>query len=309
MAEAVLDGRVAAVRRFNRFYTEKIGVLREGLSGSRFSLAEARVLYELAQRERPTASEIGRDLGLDAGYLSRLLRGLQRQELIKRDAAADDRRRRHVTLTAAGRDAFAPLDRTARGEIAALLAPLAEPAQHRLIAAMHDIERLLSPTADEMEPFVLRPPRPGDLGWVVSRHGAIYAEEYGFDTRFEALVAEVAAAFGNNFDAQCERCWIAEADSAPVGSVFLVRDSDEVGKLRLLLVEPWARGHGIGRRLVGECIAFARAAGYRRLTLWTQSILVAARRIYRAAGFRLVHSRPHHSFGCDLVGEDWELEL
>lgn len=309
MSQVELDDPVAAVRGFNRFYTQKIGVLREGLSGSRFSLAEARLLYELAQRERPTASELGRDLGLDTGYLSRLLHGLQRQGLIARDPAAGDRRRRHLTLTAAGRDAFAPLDRAARGEIAALLAPLAIDGQRRLVAAMRDIEGLLGRPAGAAAPAVLRPPRPGDLGWVVGRHGALYAEEYDFDARFEALVAEVAAAFGKSFDPQCERCWIAEEDGIPAGSVFLVRDGGDRGQLRLLLVEPWARGHGLGRRLVGECVAFARATGYRRLRLWTQSILVAARRIYRDAGFRLVRSRPHRSFGCDLIGEDWELEL
>jgi DNA-binding MarR family transcriptional regulator len=309
MTGAAPDDHVAAMRRFNRFYTQTIGVLHEGLSGSRFSLAEARLLYELAHRERPTASDIGRDLGLDAGYMSRLLRGLQRQKLIARDPASDDRRRRHLTLTAAGRDALAPLDRAARHEIAALLAPLAADAQRRLVAAMREVEGLLNGRAGIAAPAMLRPPRPGDLGWVVSRHGALYAEEYGFDARFEALVAEVAAACGKSFDPRYERCWIAEQAGVPVGSVFLARDSDELGKLRLLLVEPAARGHGVGHRLVGECVAFARAAGYRRLGLWTQSILLAARQIYREAGFRLVRSQPHHSFGCDLVGEDWELEL
>ena len=310
---------VAAVRRFNRFYTQRIGVLREGLSGSRFSLAEARILYELAQRDFSTASDLARDLGIDAGYLSRIMGGLQRQGLVDRTPAGTDRRRRHLTLTAEGRRAFASLEQGARAEISALLAPLGAPARQRLVAAMREIERELDPAtsvtamsrpaAPSPPPVVLRRPLPGDLGWVISRHGAIYAAEYGFDARFEALVAGVAAAFGKGFDPRREGCWIAEQGGTPVGSVFLVRDSDVAAKLRLLLVEPTARGHGVGRRLVTECVGFAGAAGYRTVTLWTQSILLAARKLYRDAGFRLARSEPHHSFGCDLVGEYWELTL
>jgi len=309
MSAATFDHHVASVRRFNRFYTRKIGVLDEGLLQSRFSLTEARVLYELAHRDRPAASELARELHLDPGYLSRILRSFRRQGLIDRARAAGDGRRSQLSLTTDGEAAFAPLDRRSRDEIAALLAPLTESAQRRLLAAMRSIERLLDPVSPGEEPFVLRPPEPGDIGWVAARHGVIYAAEYGFDSRFEALVAEIAAAFVTHFDPQRERCWIAEKDGEPVGSVFLVKDTDSIAKLRLLLVEPAARGLGIGRRLVEECIGFARAAGYREITLWTQSLLAAARRIYQAAGFRLVRTEPHHSFGHDLVGEYWKLTV
>ena len=309
MRTSALYHRIASVRRFNRFYTQTIGVLEEGLLGSPFSLTEARVLYELAHRDRPTASELARELRLDPGYLSRILRGFRRQGLIERDRAATDGRRSHLSLTAAGEEAFAPLDGRSHDEIAAMLTPLAERTQRRLIAAMRSIEELLDPAPPGEERFVLRSPRPGDVGWVASRHGAIYAAEYGFDMGFEALVAEIAAGFVSNFDPRRERCWIAEKDGEPVGSVFLVKDADSIAKLRLLLVEPAARGLGIGHRLVEECVGFARAAGYRRITLWTQSVLVAARRIYEAAGFRLVRTEPHRSFGHDLVGEYWEKAL
>jgi len=308
MVNAGLDERVAAMRRFNRFYTQKIGVLQEGLLDSEFSLAEARVLYELAHRPQPIARELERDLRLDPGYLSRILRSFQRRGLVERTAPPTDRRRRHLCLTLAGRAAFAPLDARSRAEIGALLATLPETEQDRAVAAMQAIERLLGPAAARAE-IVLRPHRPGDIGWVTSRHGALYAEEYGFDATFEALVAEIAAAFINNFDPARERCCIAEQSGVPLGSVFLVRQSDEIGKLRLLLVEPSARGLGVGRRLVAECIDFARAAGYRRVELWTQSILIAARKIYAGAGFRLTKEEPHHSFGQDLVGEHWALCL
>ena len=309
MSAAAFGHRIASVRRFSRFYTQKIGVLEEGLLQSRFSLTEARVLYELAHRDRPTAGELARELRLDPGYLSRILRGFRRQGLIDRARAATDGRFNHLSLTAAGEAEFAPLDARSRDEIGTLLATLGEGAQRRLITAMHSIEELLDPGPAEAEPFMLRPPQPGDIGWVAARHGAIYAAEYGFDMRFEALVAEIAAAFVTQFDPRRERCWIAEKDGEPAGSVFLVRDTDTVAKLRLLLVEPAARGLGIGRRLVEECIGFAQAAGYQKITLWTQSILVAARHIYEAAGFRLVRTEPHHSFGHDLVGEYWERVL
>jgi len=309
MNATAFDHRIASVRWFNRFYTQKIGVLEEGLLQSRFSLTEARVLYELAHRDRPTASELARELHLDPGYLSRILRSFRRQGLIDRAPAATDGRRSHLALTASGETEFAPLDARSRAATAGLLAPLPEGAQRRLVAAMRSIEQLLDAVPPVEEPFLLRPPGPGDIGWVIARHGAIYAAEYGFDIRFEALVAEIAAEFVTHLDAARERCWIAEKDGAPVGSVFLVRDADSVAKLRLLLVEPAARGLGIGRRLVEECIDFARAAGYRKITLWTQSILVAARRIYDAAGFQLVETEPHHSFGHDLVGEYWERPL
>ncbi len=309
MSAAAFDHRIASVRRFNRFYTQKIGVLEEGLLQSPFSLTEARVLYELAHRERPAASELARELHLDPGYLSRILRSFRRQGLIDRARAAGDGRRSHLSLTTEGATAFAPLDKRSRDEIAALLTPLTESAQRRLIAAMRSIEQLLDPVAAGEEAFVLRPPQPGDIGWVAARHGALYAAEYAFDARFEALVAEIAAAFVTHLDPQRERCWIAEKNGEPVGSVFLVKDTDSIAKLRLLLVEPAARGLGIGHRLVEECVGFARAAGYRKITLWTQSVLTAARRIYQEAGFELVRTEPHHSFGHDLVGEYWERAL
>jgi DNA-binding MarR family transcriptional regulator/GNAT superfamily N-acetyltransferase len=310
---AVVDGalaeRITAVRHFNRCYTQKIGVLGERLLDTPFSLTEARILYELAHRERITAGELCRELDLDPGYLSRILAGFRRRGLIVRAASEADRRQIHLSLSEAGHAAFAPLDTRSRDDIAAMLAGLPEPGQRRLVAAMAEIERLLAPASSPKIPYLLRPPVPGDIGWVISRHGALYAEEYGFDERFEALVAEIAARFVAEFEPRREGCWIAERDGEPVGSVFLVKDSEEVAKLRLLLVEPAARGLGIGARLVTEAIRFSRRSGYRKIILWTQSTLVAARHIYQAAGFRLVASEPHHSFGHDLVGEHWELAL
>lgn len=306
--ESALEARVDAVRGFNRFYTQKIGVLGEGLLESPFSLTEARLLYELAQRERATASGLCRDLGLDAGYVSRMLRRFEKQRLIQRTRSASDGRQSFLALTPAGREAFGGLNRRSRDEVAALLKPLGASEQERLVAAMAGIKQLLAaePTA---APWRLREQRPGDMGWVASRHGALYAEEFGWDESFEALVAEIVAAFIREFDAARERCWIAERDGKRVGSVFLVRRSALEAKLRLLLVEPEARGTGLGAALVGSCIGFARAAGYRKLTLWTQSILLAARRLYANAGFRRVREEPHRSFGQDLVGEYWELDL
>lgn len=306
-AIAALDHRVAAVRRFNRFYTREIGVLGDGLLQSGFSLAEARVLYELAQRPGTTASELGRDLTLDSGYLSRILQGFERDSLVTRAACETDRRQSLLSLTDSGRAAFAPLDTRSREQIGALLAGLAEPAQASLVAAMNRIETLLG--ARHAVPWLLRQHRPGDIGWVVSRHGALYAKEYGLDARFEALVARVAGEFLAQHDPARERCWIAERDGVNVGSVFLMRKSNEVAKLRLLIMEPAARGLGIGRRLVAECISFAREAGYRNITLWTNDVLVAARAIYQQAGFHLVASAPHRDFGPPMVGEDWELAL
>jgi DNA-binding MarR family transcriptional regulator/GNAT superfamily N-acetyltransferase len=309
MVDGALAARVIAVRRFNRCYTQKIGVLGERLLDSPFSLTEARILYELAHRERLTASELCRELDLDPGYLSRILGAFGRRGLVVRAASETDRRQIHLSLSDAGRAAFAPLDRRSRDEIAALLTRLPEPGQRRLVAAMAEIERLLGPASAPREPYLLRPPVPGDIGWVISRHGALYAQEYGFDWRFEALVAEIAAKFVAEFEPGRECCWIAERDGEPVGSVFLVKETEQIAKLRLLLIEPAARGLGIGARLVSETVRFARRSGYRKITLWTQSILVAARHIYETAGFRLVASEPHHSFGRDLVGEHWELAL
>jgi DNA-binding MarR family transcriptional regulator/GNAT superfamily N-acetyltransferase len=306
---AISEQRIAAVRRFTRFYTRHIGVLREGLHASPFSLTQARVLYELAHRTASTAADIARDLGLDAGYLSRILRGFAQRGFIARTRSPDDGRETHLSLTPAGRAAFAPLDRGSHAEVAAMLARLGEGAQARLIEAMATVEQLLGERRPDAPPYLLRPHQPGDMGWVVGRHGALYAQEYQWNMEFEAMVAEIVAAFIKNFDARHERCWIAEVDGAPAGSVFLVKQSNETAKLRLLLVEPRARGLGIGARLVAECIRFARLTGYRTLTLWTNDVLVAARRIYQAAGFRLVAEEKHHSFGHDLVGQNWELGL
>lgn len=301
--------RIAAVRRFSRFYTRRIGVLQEEFLGTELTLAEGRLIYELAQRERAVARELAADLGLDPGYLSRLLKGLARRNLIERRRSAEDGRRQVIALTARGRDMFAVLNARSREEIGQILGALVPADQERLVAALAEAERLLGAAPERRAPYLLRPPQPGDIGWVVQRHGALYAQEYGWDERFEALVARIAAEFIERFDPKAERCWIAEKDGANVGSVFLVRRSKRVAKLRLLIVEPSARGLGIGQRLVAECIAFARRAGYRKIVLWTNSILHAARRIYEKAGFRLVASEPHRSFGHDLVGETWELDL
>jgi DNA-binding MarR family transcriptional regulator/N-acetylglutamate synthase-like GNAT family acetyltransferase len=308
-AETDFDARVAAVRRFNRFYTQKIGVLVDGMLKSPFSLAEARVLYELAHRERPTATEIARDLGLDPGYLSRILRGFARRRLIRKERSASDGRQSLLALTDAGRVAFAPLDSGSRAAIGKLLGTLPAGQQNRLTGAMHEIEGLLGANPEKRVPYLLRPHRPGDLGWIVHRHGALYAEEYGFDERFEALVARIAADFLERHDPKRERCWIAERDGAVIGSVMLVKKSATVAKLRLLLVEPEARGLGVGARLVEECIRFARQAGYRKITLWTNSVLHAARRLYEQAGFKKVGEETHAMFGPTMTGETWELKL
>ncbi len=304
-----LDQQVAAVRRFSRFYTQKIGLLHEGYLGSPFSLAESRVLYELAHRDGATAAELSRDLGLDRGYLSRILRGFEKRRLLARATSKVDGRRSHIALTERGRDAFAPLHARSRDEIGAMLGGLTEAEQQRLVDAMRAIETALGAPEERKAPYMLRSHQPGDMGWVVHRHGVLYAQEYGWDERFEALVAEIVSKFIQRFDPKRERCWIAEKDGEIVGSVFLVRHSPTVGQLRLLLVEPRARGLGVGSRLVSECVRFARQVGYRKIILWTNSVLVAARRIYEGAGFRLVRSERHRSFGHDLVGETWERPL
>src|SRR4051794_15101002 len=303
------DDQIAAVRAFNRFYTSKLGVLDQHLLKSPFSLSEARVLYELAHREDPGAKEIGIELGLDPGYLSRIVQKFDDDGLITRKPLPSDRRQYRLGLTAKGRQAFAKLERSSRDDVADMLATLPRGEGGRLIAAMAVVERLLGLSGGSTPPAILRDPRPGDLGWVVQSHGALYASEYGFDASFEALVAEIAAKFLTSFDASRERCWIADLDGAAVGSVFLVKHSDDVAKLRLLLVDPAGRGQGLGQKLVAECIAFAKACGYRKVTLWTQSILLAARKIYQDSGFVLVASEPHRSFGQSLIGETWEREL
>ena len=309
MADTEAEQRISTVRRFNRFYTKQIGLLGEGYLETPFSLTEARVLYELAHRERPSATELARELALDAGYLSRILRGFERRRLLSRTRSKADGRQSHLSLTARGRAAFAPLDVRSRADIGGRLARLGPGEQRRLVDAMQAIEALLGGAPAAKAPYVLRPHQPGDMGWVVHRHGALYAQEYGFDERFEGLVARVVAKFVDRYDPRRERCWIAEKDGEIVGSVFLVRRSRSVAQLRLLLVEPKARGLGIGERLVAECIRFARQAGYRKITLWTNSVLRVARRVYQTAGFRRVHREKHRSFGRDLVGETWELSL
>jgi len=301
--------RIAAVRRFNRFYTRRIGVLDEGLLASPFSLAEVRVLYELAHRPGLTARDLAGALSLDGGYLSRILQGFAKRGLVRRGTSAADARRRPLTLTALGRRTFAPLDRRSHDAVAALLAPLSEGDQARLTGAMQAIERLLDPGTAATQPFVLRAHRPGDMGWVVAAHGEFYRREYGWDERFEALVARIVAEFIEKLDPRRERCWIAERDGERVGSVFLVGKSSTVAKLRLLIVDPKARGLGLGTHLVAECVRFARESGYRTLTLWTQENLLAARHIYKAAGFRLAGREPHATFGVELVGETWNLQL
>jgi DNA-binding MarR family transcriptional regulator/GNAT superfamily N-acetyltransferase len=306
---APADEAIGAVRRFNRFYTRQIGLLEEGLLKSRFSLTEVRVLYELANREGLTAAALARDLGLDKGYLSRILKRFEAEGLLVRAPAGGRGRRAVLALSETGREAFAPLDAASQKQVAELLQPLAEPQRRQLVGAMTTIERMVGMRQNRAAPFTIRPPRSGDVGWVVHRHGVLYGEEYGWDASFEGLVAEIAGAFLQNADSERERCWIAECAGAVAGSVFLMRADDETAKLRLLYVEPWARGLGIGRRLVDECIGFARAKGYSTITLWTNDVLVSARRIYEAAGFKLVREEPHRSFGRDLVGQYWSLAL
>lgn len=308
MTGVQLDAEVAAMRGFNRFYTRQIGLLQDGLLDTRFSLSEARVLYELAHAPETTASAVAATLSLDHGYLSRILRSFGKAGLISRRASPDDGRRTLLALSAKGRAAFATLDRRSQKQIGVVLDKIPPADRLRLIAAMRTIERLLDPAAAPPA-VVLRPHRAGDMGWVLSSHVACYGGEYGWSGTFETLAADIIAQFLRDFDPARERCWIAEADGAPAGSVFLVKADDETAKLRLLLVEPRARGLGIGRRLVEECIRFARDVGYRRITLWTQSILVSARAIYERTGFRLVSEERHCSFGHDLVGETWVLDL
>jgi DNA-binding MarR family transcriptional regulator/GNAT superfamily N-acetyltransferase len=300
--------RVAAVRAFNRFYTARIGVLRDGLLRTPHSLTEARVLYELGQREVTEVADLRRELDIDAGFLSRLLARLQRNSLVARERSDHDARRQHVRLTDEGRAAFAELDRRSADEIASVLDALSEEEQTRLVASMDAVRDVLThapPTAG----FVLRSPRPGDLGWIVQRHGALYAQQYGWDESFEALVAQIVAEYARDHDPRREAAWIAEVDGEPAGCVLCVRREEDVAQLRLLLVDPRARGRGIGGRLIEECLRFAQRAGYTRITLWTNDVLHEARRLYERSGFELVESAPHHSFGHDLVEQTWARPL
>ena len=309
MSDAAPAETIAAVRRFSRFYTRRIGLLQDGLLDSPFSLAEGRVLYELGQGDGITAVALAAELGLDQGYLSRLLRGLEQRGLLRRAPSEADRRASLLTLTPAGRDAFAALDAGSRAQIGALLGPLSAPERTRLAAALREAEALLGGEAPVPAPWSLRPPAVGDMGWIVHRQAVLYAREYGLVMGYEALIAGIVSRFVENFDAARERCWVAERAGEAVGSVFVVRKSDEVAQLRLLHVEPSARGQGIGAGLVEACIGFAREAGYARMMLWTNDVLVSARRIYQAAGFALTAEERHRSFGHDLVGQNWERSL
>lgn len=304
-----LAAPVDAVRHFNRFYTRKIGVLNEGLLESPFSLTETRVLYELAHRDDATASDLLRELELDPGYLSRMLSRLEKLKLIERRRSREDARRSHLRLTATGRKTFAQLNERSDRQVASLIGHLGAPEQAQLAELLRGVRHVLSKPEERAAEVKLRDPRPGELGWVVQRHGALYAQEYGWDDRFEGLVAAIVGEYVEKRDPRRGRCWIAEMGGEPVGCVFLVRQSDRVAKLRLLLVEPSARGHGVGRKLVEACVAFAREAGYRKVVLWTNSVLLAARHIYERAGFKRVEAKEHHSFGHALVGETWELVL
>ena len=304
------DARIAAVRRFNRYYTRHIGVLRKTFLDSPYSLGEARVLYEIASQDSPTASEIARRLDLDAGYLSRVLRNFERRGLIRRRTSPKDGRQSHLTLTPRGKKSFMPLDARSQRATAAMLEKLKPTGQTRLVAAMATIETLLEnqePTPQRS--YILRAPRPGDFGWIVKRNAELYAQDYGWVAPFEGVCAQIVADFVNKFDESREHCWIAENDGENVGAVMLANDGNGVARVRLLLVEPKARGLGIGARLIDELIRFARAAGYRKITLWTHSVLTAARHIYQKAGFKLMRSEEHQSWGRPVVSEHWDLEL
>ena len=309
MATQQSDREISAVRAFNRFYTRKLGLIEPKLLHSPFTLQEARIMYEIAHRSACTATDLTRDLGLDPGFVSRTLQGLQRRQIVTRRPSKDDGRVNELSLTAKGRTAQAELERRTREELGSLLAALDDNQRAAVVQAMTTIEQTLERPAEKPAAFLLRSHRPGDIGWVISSQAKAYAEEYGWDISYEALVAEICAQFIKSYDASREHCWIAEAGGEPLGSVFLVNGGDDVAKLRLLLVEKKARGLGVGRALVEQCVRSAREKGYRKMTLWTQSILVAARRIYQAEGFRRVKEEPHHSFGVDLVGETWEMEL
>jgi DNA-binding MarR family transcriptional regulator/GNAT superfamily N-acetyltransferase len=301
--------RVAAVRRFNRFYTQQLGVLRANWLDSPFSLTEARVLYELQQRGSATATEIGRELDLDAGYLSRIVRRFQKLGLIRKETSADDARRSFLSLTASGRTAYAPLESRAKRDVRTMLDRLSDPERDHLVTAMRAVERMVAPEPKAASRIALREPKPGDLGWVVARHATLYEQEYGWAENFEGVCAQIVADFSAKFDPSCERCWIAELDGANVGSVFLVKDTEQVARLRLLLVDPIARGCGLGTRLTDECIRFARLCGYRSITLWTHGVLTAARHVYGNAGFTLTSSEKRKSFGKSVVSEIWDLKL
>jgi DNA-binding MarR family transcriptional regulator/ribosomal protein S18 acetylase RimI-like enzyme len=311
--DRIAKDRIANVRRFNRFYTRQLGVLRKTYLDSPYSLGEARVLYEIANGGAPTASDIGRSLDLDAGYLSRTLRNFEKRGLIGRKASASDARQSHLALSRRGRKSFAPLERRSQRDTAAMLARLKPADEARLIAAMNTIEELLGGAAPDIplseRRYRLRAPKPGDFGWIVKRHAELYGREYGWIAPFEGVCAQIVADFVNKFDPKRERCWIAEMDGENVGSIMLAKDGHTVARIRLLLVDPKARGLGVGQHLTDECIRFARRAGYKKITLWTHSVLTAARHIYQKAGFKLTRSERHRNWGRPVVSEHWDLEL
>ncbi|WP_429806915.1 bifunctional helix-turn-helix transcriptional regulator/GNAT family N-acetyltransferase [Ensifer sp. B1-9] len=307
MSPQQIDDRALTVRRFNRFYTRLIGLLHEHLLASAFSLTEVRILYELAHRPALTASDLCRELGLDAGYLSRVIAGFEKKGLVEKTRSPADGRVTQLELTEAGRATFQPLEDASQREVVAMLEKLSVPEQRQLVSAMGEIESLLQ--EERVPNYILRDPQPGDMGWVIHRQGALYAEEYGWSTEFEAMVAEIVVKYMRDYDPASDRCWIAEKDGKIVGSVFLVRHDETTAKLRLLYVEPSARGLGIGRRLVEECMRHARLLGYRRMVLWTNAGLDAARHIYDKAGFALVEEERHHSFGKDLTGQIFARDL
>ncbi|PMS14338.1 MarR family transcriptional regulator [Trinickia dabaoshanensis] len=306
MSTSTLEDRALAVRSFNRFYTRQIGVLHEHLLDSEFSLTQVRILYELAHRKELTTSDLCRELGLNAGYLSRVISGFEKKGLVTRTRSATDARIARLELTEKGRATFEPLNDASQREVVAMLERMPESAQHQLVESMGQIQTLLG---DPEPGYILRDPQPGDMGWIVHRQAILYAQEFGWNSEYEALVAEIVAKFVREFDPKSERCWIAEKDGKAVGSVFVVRQDDVTAKLRLLAVDASARGLGIGRRLVDECLRFARLAGYKRMELWTNSVLTDARKIYEKAGFQLIEEEPHRSFGKDLVGQIWARDL
>jgi DNA-binding MarR family transcriptional regulator/GNAT superfamily N-acetyltransferase len=304
-----LEARVAAVRHFSRFYTPLIGVFEEHYLKTPFSPTEGRVLYELAHRDAVTATALAADLNLDHGYLSRILRRFGEAGLVAKKRAPDDARQSLITITAKGRKAFAPLNQASSDQVAALLARLSGADQERVVGAMRRVENLLGASKPAAKAIVLRPHRPGDMGWVTSANASLYAQEYGWDISYEALVARITAEFIENFESKREHCWIAEMDGERVGSVFVVKKTDAIAKLRLLIVDPKARGLGLGKHLVDECLRFAKDSGYKSMTLWTQANLLAARGIYARAGFKMTAAEPNHAFGVDLISETWERAL
>jgi DNA-binding MarR family transcriptional regulator/GNAT superfamily N-acetyltransferase len=309
-----VQSQIDSIRRFNRFYTRIIGTLEEGFLHTEFPLPEARVLYEVAQRRQITPSEIAAILMLDLGYVSRILGSLSDRRLITRKPSPNDGRQSLLSLTRSGEKAAANLSSRADEQVHEMISPFTSDERKRLVDAMNTVESLLADARSHLSrPWVLRPHRPGDMGWVIERHGVLYSQEYGWDERFEALVARITADFIDHLDPIREQCWIADGDGGRLGCVFLVKDTsthdDTTARLRLLLVEPSARGLGLGRALVQQCTTFARRVGYRRITLWTNSVLDTARQIYQREGYRLISEKPHHSFGKDLVGQNWQLDL